>query len=256
MTAKNIFHLIVMGILITACGSDKTAENAEILAELEALRTEVAQIHVAISDIHRIALRSNQDQRTAPLSNIETTRVVLNWDEDLFLGDENASIAIVEFSDFQCPFCARYHQQTFAAIKRDYIDTGKIRYVIKDYPLGFHPEAIGAALAANCAAEQGAYWSMRDDLFQNQRQLGPQLYSSLAQKNNLDVQQFEACRSSSEQKSRIDKSTIYGQQLTVNGTPHFFIGNIENEQLVNVRRVAGAQPLSTFSTIIDALSAQ
>lgn len=253
MIVKYHVFLGIAAIFLAGCGNDRAEEDAKIHEELKALRSEVAQIHVAISDIHRIALRSNQGPTAAPNSNIGATRMALDWDNDVYLGEDTANIAIVEFSDFQCPFCARYHQQTFAAIKKDYIDTGKIKYVLKDYPLGFHSEAVGAAIAANCAAEQDAYWSMRDDLFQNQRQLSPQLYSTLAQKNELDMQKFEACTNSSEQKAKIDESASFGQQLAVNGTPHFFIGNIENGQLVNIRRVAGAQPLSSFARVIDSL---
>lgn len=253
MIVKYTISILFSVVLLAGCTSDTAEEDAKIHEELKALRSEVAQIHVAISDIHRIALRSNQGPTAAPNSNIEATKLALDWDNDVFLGDASATIAIVEFSDFQCPFCARYHQQTFAAIKKDYIDTGKVRYVLKDYPLGFHGEAVGAAIAANCAAEQDAYWGMRDDLFKNQRQLSPQLYSTLAQKNDLDMQKFDTCINSAEQKAKIDESASFGQQLAVNGTPHFFIGNIEGEQLVNVRRVAGAQPLSSFSRVIDAL---
>jgi len=253
MTVKYTIVLNIMFVFLSGCGGPNEAENAKIHEDLTALRAEVAEIRVAISDIHRIALRSDQGQDAAPTRNVNATKLTLDWDSDQFLGHENASIAIVEFSDFQCPFCARYHQQTFAAIKKDYIDTGIVRYVLKDYPLGFHPEAVGAAIAANCAAEQDAYWPMRDDLFKNQRQLSPQLYSTLAKENNLNMPQFEACSTSAEQKAKIDESASYGQQLAVNGTPHFFIGNIEDGQLVNVRRVAGAQPYSSFSTIIDSL---
>ena len=169
------------------------------------------------------------------------------------LGEESAAVTIVEFSDFECPFCARFHQQTFPKIKKEYVDTGKVNYILKDYPLGFHAKAMGAAIAANCGAEQGAYWEMKTGLFDNQRQLNQQLYSKLAKENNLDMQKFETCLKNPEMKAKVDESIKAGQNLSVNGTPHFFIGTIKAGKLVNVRRVAGAQPYASFSKVIDSL---
>ena len=88
------------------------------------------------------------------------------------MGNRKAKVAVIEFTDYECPFCARFHAQSFAKLKASYIDTGKILYVLKDFPLEFHAHAKTAAIAADCARQQEAYWKMSDALFANQRRLG------------------------------------------------------------------------------------
>lgn len=92
----------------------------------------------------------------------------VSMDDDPVLGNANAPITIIEFSDYECPFCKRFYDQTFGQIKKDYIDTGKVKFIYRDYPLSFHPGAEPAAQAANCAGEQGKYWEMHDKIFQAQ----------------------------------------------------------------------------------------
>lgn len=89
-------------------------------------------------------------------------------DDDAVKGDANAPVTIIEFTDYQCPFCSRHFEQTFGQIESEYIDTGKVKYVVRDFPLGFHPNAQKAAEAAECAGDQGRYWEMHDQLFSNQ----------------------------------------------------------------------------------------
>src|SRR5690606_19222030 len=96
--------------------------------------------------------------------------------DDPTLGSQQAKVAIVEFTDYQCPYCAQYHSETFENLKKEYIDTGKVQYVLRDFPLDFHAYAKGAAIAANCAGEQDAYWQMNHQLFSNQSELGDGLY--------------------------------------------------------------------------------
>ncbi len=91
-------------------------------------------------------------------------------DDDPVLGQANAPITVIEFTDYQCPFCSRHFLQTFGQIKKEYVDTGKVKYVSRDYPLGFHPHAQKASESANCAGDQGKYWEMHDALFQNQEE--------------------------------------------------------------------------------------
>jgi protein-disulfide isomerase len=248
MFVRYTLLICVTALLLSSCS--KGNENEKILEELKTIRAEMAQLREAVSDIHRIALKSNQNTGNNN-KNVAEINIKLDVEAHAVLGDESAKVTIVEFSDFQCPFCARFHKQTFPSIKKDYIDTGKVKYILMDYPLGFHGEAVSAALAANCAARQNAYWEMKDGLFENQRQLNQQLYGTLAQKYKLDINKFETCLKDPQEKSKIDRSLSLGQQLAVNGTPHFFIGNVKNGQLVNARRVAGAQPYASFSKVLD-----
>ena len=89
------------------------------------------------------------------------------------LGSANATITLIEFTDYQCPFCSRHFNQTYEQIKKDYIDTGKVKFYLRDFPLGFHPNAQKAAEAARCAGDQGKYWEMHDALFKNQSEWSP-----------------------------------------------------------------------------------
>ncbi len=92
------------------------------------------------------------------------------------LGDKNAKVTIIEFSDYECPFCGRHYQQTYPQIKKNYIDTGKVKMSFKDFPLSFHQSAQKAAEAARCAGDQGKYWEMHDKLYSNQESLGVDNY--------------------------------------------------------------------------------
>ena len=159
------------------------------------------------------------------------------------LGQKNAPVTIVEFGDYQCPFCQRAFQQTFPQIKKDYVDTGKVRYVFVNFPLSFHPNAEPAAEAAECANEQGKFWEYHDKLFENQATLGNDLYPKLASDLKLDTAKFKQCLDSGKYKQQVQKDLDYGQTIGVSGTPSFFINGI---------RIVGAQPYEAFKQAIDA----
>tara|TARA_Y100000310_G_scaffold345306_1_gene463579 strand:- start:5891 stop:6784 length:894 start_codon:yes stop_codon:yes gene_type:complete len=168
-------------------------------------------------------------------------------EDDPMIGDPDALVTIVEFSDFQCPYCARFYSQTYLALKEDYIDTGKANLVFRDFPLSFHPEAEPSAIAAECANEQGEFWAFHDLIFENQDYLSSSAYLSWAEDLGLDMDQFEDCVNSQKYKSEVAKDYSDGGRLGITGTPGFFI----NGQLVT-----GAQPYSVFASAIDALLAE
>jgi len=141
-------------------------------------------------------------------------------------------------------------------IETEYIKTGKLKYVVRDFPLeAIHKEAFKAAEAAHCAGEQGKYWEMHDRLYNNQRALGPKDLPQHAQALGLDVPKFQQCLESGKHAARIRKDLEEGQQAGVTGTPGFFLGLTEpNDPRVKVLRVLkGAQPYSSFKNTIDAL---
>lgn len=219
-------------------------ELAAIRGEMEKLRMEVADLREKVTDIHRVAVRPSAPP--APES--------VELDESRTLGSADATVAIVEFSDYQCPYCERFFSQTFPRLEESYIDTGKVRFYFRDFPLTqIHPQAKSAAIAANCAGRQDAYWEMHHGLFTNQAELGTDLYQQLARELDLDLAAFEACLAEPAQAQSVDEDLAYGQSLTVQGTPHYFIGRVEGGQLVNVLRVNGAQPYELFSKVIESL---
>ena len=164
-------------------------------------------------------------------------------DDDPVIGNDNAPVTIVSFEDYQCPFCKRAHEQTFQQIKKDYIDTGKVKYVYRDFPLGFHSEAQPAAEASECAHEQGKFWDYHDALYENQASLGSELYIKLAEDLGLDIDKFKTCVETNKYAEEVKKDFNYGTQIGVTGTPAFFVNGV---------KLVGAQPYEAFKNIIDA----
>lgn len=155
-------------------------------------------------------------------------------------GPANAPVTIIEFADFQCPYCNKA-QPTVEALLKKYGD--KVRFVFKDFPLvGIHEQAIGAAIAAKCAQEQGKYWEMHDKLFENYRNLSEPLYTTLAQQLTLDVAQFQACQQNPLIRAQLMEDMKYAESLGITATPAFY---------VNGTLLMGAQPMSAFERVID-----
>lgn len=171
-------------------------------------------------------------------------------DDDPMLGDANAPVTIIEFSDFQCPFCRRFWQDTLPQIKKEYIDTGKVRFVYRDYPLtGGHPAALVSALGGECAEDQGKFWELHDKIFQEQNKQGTGTVSYTAtdikrwgQEIGLNAGEFNACVDSGKYSSEVEKDLADGSAAGVDGTPTFFI---------NGQRLVGALPFAQFKQAID-----
>ena len=166
------------------------------------------------------------------------------------MGKEDAPLVLVEYTDYQCPFCQRFHNDAFAQIKTNYIDTGKIRFITRDFPLGFHENAMRGAVAARCSAEQGKFWDFRNTLIANASQLQADKIAVYAQNASLDVPKFKACVDSDKYKAAIDKDMAEGQAAGVTGTPAFVLGRIQNGKLEGVRLV-GAMPYGQFDAKIQ-----
>lgn len=173
-------------------------------------------------------------------------KVQVSIDDDAILGQKDAPVTIVEFSDYQCPFCERFWTDTLPQIKSEYINTGKARLVFRDFPLSFHPNAQKAAEAAECAGEQGGdavYFKMHDKIFENQQALDVASLKTYAQQLGLKTADFNKCLDNGKMASEISKDATEGGSYGVQGTPAFFI---------NGRLVSGAQPFAAFKAAIDA----
>lgn len=157
------------------------------------------------------------------------------------IGPANAPITIVEFSDYQCPYCKRWYDTVSTRLMADYKD--KIRFVYRDLPLSsIHPEAQAAAEAADCAGEQGVYWKYHDALFGAQYGLGGEAYTKYATELGLNMDAFAACVSEHRYKSEVDTDASFATSMGLNSTPTFFINGLA---------VVGAQPYEVFQQIID-----
>lgn len=181
--------------------------------------------------------------------------IMISLDDDPVKGDPNAPLTIVEFSDFQCPFCSRFYEQTLSQIEENYIDTGKVKFVYRDLPLdNLHPNARPAHIAAECADEQGKFWEFHDVLFENQsewsRLSAADLQNTLtkyATDMGLQTQSFEICLDSQEMADEVNKDSLDAAKYAATGTPTFFIGN-EKDGFV---KLSGAQPFASFQFTID-----
>ena len=168
-------------------------------------------------------------------------RVNVSTDDDPAIGPADAPITIIEFSDYQCPFCQRWHADTFDALLNAYPD--QIRFVYRDYPLySLHPQAEPAAEAANCANAQGKFWEYHDLLFSDKMDLSPEAYSAYASELGLDLDAFKQCLASDKFIPEITADYEYASGLGVSSTPTFFINGV---------MIVGAQPLSVFQSVID-----
>ncbi len=168
------------------------------------------------------------------------------------LGRQDAPVMLIEFTDLQCPYCARFALQTFPQLKRDYVDTGKLRYAARDLPLSFHPFAIPAAIASRCAGEQGRYWDYRESLFRLQGRLGEEPYDELAEQLGLDRAAFANCRLDPDQLAAIEQDTSLARAQGIASTPSFVLGRLVEGQFVG-EQFSGAQPYADFAARIDAL---
>jgi protein-disulfide isomerase len=149
----------------------------------------------------------------------------------------------VEFSDFECPYCARFYRETLGQIDSEYIETGKVKMVYRDFPLGFHKQAQKAAEAAECAGEQGKFWEMHDILFEKGVSGGVTSFKQYAKDIGLNNEKFDECLDSGAMAEEVKKDMKDGSDAGVSGTPAFFI---------NGKLITGAQPFSKFKEVIDA----
>ena len=185
-----------------------------------------------------------------------TPIVKISADDDPVIGDPNAPISIIEFSDFQCPFCARFHIQTLPSILEEYVDQGKVKLIFRDFPIqNIHPNALPASVAAECANEQGKFKEMHDKLFDNQKEWSGletanamSLFSQYALEMGLEQEVFDSCLTNGKYIEEIRNDLNDGRTYGVSGTPGFFIGNDQ----IGYVELKGAQPFESFKKVIDA----
>lgn len=193
---------------------------------------------------------SNPTQQIAGGTEQAVATVAASVDDDAVLGNPNAPVTLIEFSDFQCPFCRKFYKETLPQIKKDYIATGKVKLVYRDFPLvQIHPGATPAAEGAECAEDQGKFWEMHDAIFDEQEKLGSGTVQFTADdvkkwagNIGLDTTKFNQCLDSGKYKQEVEKDLADGSAAGVTGTPAVF---------VNGRLVVGAQPFSAFKVVID-----
>ena len=175
-----------------------------------------------------------------------------------YLGNQNAEVAIVEFSDYQCPYCKRHFSQTLPQIDENYVKSDQVIYVMKQFPLSFHAKAHGAAAATLCVEElkPGSYWKAHEAIFSGETRLTREGYNRLASDLNIQQGEFVSCLDDPATSQRVDADIREGEAIGVSGTPAFLIGKVVDGKVVNGRLLSGARPYSAFSSIVDRLLAE
>jgi protein-disulfide isomerase len=247
----------ILAALIFAVSLGAAAAFAQSPDELTALRREIEALketQLAIQkELQEIKSLLRGMQGSAPLPSRE---IVVETAGAPLKGRADARLTVVEFSDYQCPFCGRYVRDTLTHIDQDYVTTGKVKYVFRDFPLeSIHKQAFKAHEAAYCAGEQGQYWPMHDRLFANQEALVVSALVAHAAALELDADRFRQCLDSDRHAATIRKNLAEAQAAGVTATPTFLIGLTEPENgTVKVLKVVrGAQPYARFKEIIDSL---
>jgi protein-disulfide isomerase len=174
-----------------------------------------------------------------------------------FKGQPGATLAIIEYADFECPFCRRFEREVYPQIRDNYINTGKVKYFHRDMPLPFHEGAMPAARAAHCASEQGKFWEMHDSLLGDAASLGAADIDERAARLGLNVSELDKCISSDRFADIIQRGVAEATQMQISGTPTFIIGTLDTQgKLMSVKKtVVGAYPFDTFKGALDPLLA-
>jgi len=243
---KSVFKILVISIIVSSLIAVFFAGS---YASLKSEQVTKSELNEAIAKIE--AKMSNQQKLNQP----DTQPIKISTDDDPIRGNKDAPVTIVEFSDFQCPFCARFHTQTLPLILEQYINTGKVKLVYRDFPLqNSHPNAMAAAVAAECAHEQDKYWEYHDTLFENQGVWNKanststiSIFENFATELELNQEQFNTCLNSGKYVSEINNDLRDGRDYGVTGTPGFFVGSDEKGFV----KIDGAQPFEVFKSVID-----
>jgi protein-disulfide isomerase len=241
------------GILLVAALSAAGQTNQELKAEIEALKQGQAAILKELAEIKKL-LAPRQQPQPEPFRPVE-----LRLDGAHPLGEPSAAVTMVEFTDYQCPFCRRHAQQVLPNIIADYVNTGKVRYVIREFPLTqIHPRAARASEAALCAGDQGRYWEMHGKIFSEPNRLADEDLIAHAEALGLDGARFRACLEEGRHRARVEADMAAGAKAGIAGTPSFLLGltdPADPNKLVATELLQGALPYPQFRAAIEKLLA-
>jgi protein-disulfide isomerase len=237
-------------LVLFLCGRRVTAQaptEHTINDQIKALAEQQQQILSSLNDIKQF-LAANAAVRPQP----PMPPATFSTQDEAFRGDSSATVAIVEYADFECPYCGQYEHEVYPQISEDYIQTGKVKYFYRDLPLPMHPHAMIAARAAHCAGEQGKYWEMHDSLFAKQNAIRDVDMPGRAQELGLDAAKFSECLSSDRYTDEINRSGAEAQKMGIQGTPTFFVGRVDpNGDVTNLKMIVGTRPYGAFKSAID-----
>lgn len=245
-------------IFITALGfllCSMTAWSASTKEEIIELKAQVTEMQKDLAEIKKLLEEgARAPARGQPAGFREQT---VSIGSSPFKGKVDAPITMIEYSDYQCPYCARNYRDVLPTLTKDYIDTGKLKFVMREYPLpSLHKNAMAMSNAALCAGDQGKYWEMHNLLFENQKQGDDESLKGFASTLGLNTTTFNECLDSKKNDARVKADMASGAKLGMSGTPGFFIGLTDPKDPNNANLsvfIRGAQPIEQFQASIDGL---
>src|SRR6266404_1301925 len=250
--------LIISCLIALLVAPESLAQSPDSAGELKALNQRINNLEEGQRNIER-SLNEIKQLLLVKIAAVPTptrpTSIALG--DSPVRGDKNALVVLLDFSDYQCPFCGRFVRETMPLIDHDYVQSGKIKYVFRDFPLeSIHPLAFKAAEAARCAGEQNRFWEMHDRLYQNQNALDLGSLPFYAQALGLNVDQFAQCLNSDKYLSSIRTDISDATSAGIQGTPNFVIGLVDhknpNAQTIRVwQQIVGAQPYASYKAALD-----
>ena len=241
---------LLVALLLAGTLSAQTTQTDDFTKAIDSLNETQKAILKELQDIKKLLANPPAARPAADV----LPSAPMDVSKEPFKGAPNAKVAVIEFSDFQCPFCGRYDKDTYPQIVKDYVDTGKVKYVWRDYPLGFHQNAQKAAEAAHCAGEQGKFWEMHDRLFANQQNIAAADLPKHAEALQLNASMFQQCLDSGRYAADIKKDIDVANSAGISGTPSFLIGTVQPNGSVKVtNKLVGAKAYAEFKSAIDKL---
>ncbi len=240
---NKIMVLVLAMVVLTGC---QNAHQADLAAQVAALETKVEKLSAIQTEI---AQKTGMGALVRPAS--------LEYADGHRIGETTAKVAILEFTDLQCPFCAKFHQEIWPEIKKNYVDTGKVLVVGREFPLyQSHPQAPFAALTLRCAAGQDVYAPIKDYLFANPGTLTQVNIDAELKKLGADPKKHSECMKNVDQQAGVRDSTLYAGKLGLSSTPTFFVGLNKETGITEYKEIVGAKSYTEFAAIIDELLAK
>ena len=251
MRSRPILTIVVSLVLFVALPAvaQTTAANDDLQKQINALTEGQKVILHELQELRQLL-------QSRPAAGEDALPATVSIARQATQGATTAKVAIIEYSDYQCPFCSRYERDTFPQLQTEYVKTGKVRYVFRDLPLDFHQNAFKAAQAARCAGEQGKFWEMHHQLFANQGALEEKDLRTHAAALNLDQPRFEQCLGADRYAADIRNDVTEASNAGLTGTPSFLLGFVQPDATVKVaKKIVGSKSYADFKTAIDSLLA-
>jgi protein-disulfide isomerase len=231
-------------------------DMSALRTDVTAIQAEQRQIITRLDELKQL-LQTSGHPAAGPQPSPPPPPSTLDIRGEAFAGNIAAHVAIIEYSDFECPYCGLFERETSPQIVDNFIKPGKVKLFFRDLPLPMHPHAMSAANAARCAGDQGKFWEMHDSIFAKQAALSDPALLDRAKTLGLDETKFNECLSSGKAADDIRKSVTEAQRLGIQGTPTFFLGTISPDGgVVSIGKIIfGAHPYEEFKSALDELLA-